>query len=100
MPEAFKYVKLPDGKYAKFRADASPEQMKMQVQKDFPQAFTPDRGATHQGTISATPPIGLMHPINWLQSAENDIRGGGDTTWLGRGYKAAGGQPLESGTSE
>src|SRR5438105_3675780 len=46
MPEAFKYVKLPDGKYAKFRADASPEQMKTQVQKDFPQAFTPDLGAT------------------------------------------------------
>lgn len=56
----------------------------------------PESGAT----ISAAPPSGLTHPINWLNEAESDLKYGGGKTWLGRGFKAVGGQPLYSGTSE
>lgn len=97
MPDQFQYIKMPDGSYGKFRADATDAQIRSAVLKDFPTAYGP---AKPEVSISAAPPSGLMHPINWLNEAESDLKYGGGKTWLGRGFKAVGGQPLYSGTSE
>jgi hypothetical protein len=40
-PDQFQYIKLPDGSYGKFRADASDEQIRGAVSKDFPDVFKP-----------------------------------------------------------
>jgi hypothetical protein len=39
MPDQFQYIKLPDGSYGKFAANASDEQIRAAIQKDFPNAF-------------------------------------------------------------
>ena len=41
MPDDFQYVKMPDGSYGKFRADASDDVIRQAVAKDFPTAFKP-----------------------------------------------------------
>lgn len=41
MADQFQYVKLPDGTYGKFAADASPEDMRAAVEKQFPTAYAP-----------------------------------------------------------
>jgi hypothetical protein len=38
-PDQFQYIKLPDGSYGKFRADASDDVIKGAISKDFPDAF-------------------------------------------------------------
>jgi hypothetical protein len=38
-PDQFQYIKLPDGSYGKFRADASDDVIRNTIAKDFPDAF-------------------------------------------------------------
>lgn len=38
-PDQFQYIKLPDGSYGKFAADASDDVIKSAISKDFPSAF-------------------------------------------------------------
>lgn len=39
MADNFQYVKMPDGSYGKFAADATPDQMRSAVQQHFPDAY-------------------------------------------------------------
>jgi hypothetical protein len=41
MADQFQYVKMPDGSYGKFAADATPESMRAAVQQHFPDAYKP-----------------------------------------------------------
>jgi hypothetical protein len=36
----FQYIRLPDGSYGKFRADASDDVIRSAIEKDFPGTFT------------------------------------------------------------
>lgn len=49
MADQFQYLKLPDGSYGKFSADASPEDMRSAVERQFPEAYTPKTGAVPGG---------------------------------------------------
>ena len=45
-PQQYQYIKLPDGSYGKFRSDASDDDIRTAVSKDFPDAFRPpEKGA-------------------------------------------------------
>ncbi len=56
-------------------------------------------GAVPQGTVSAAPPSGWTHPINWLQELEGDIRTGSGFTAPGRLLRSMGAKGIESGTT-
>lgn len=58
--QQFQYIKLPDGSYGKFRADASDDVIKQAIAKDFPSAF----GGTN-AVISNQPKPGSMA---WFKS--------------------------------
>jgi hypothetical protein len=48
MSDQFQYIKLPDGSYGKFRADASDDQIRTVLMKNFPEAMRP--GIPSSGT--------------------------------------------------
>ncbi len=56
----------------------------------------PEQPQPHLGSISPMPPAGIMHPINWLNEVEDDIRSGGGFTWPGRILQATGFQGTDS----
>lgn len=47
MPDDFQYVKLPDGSYGKFAANATDDVIRTAVSKDFPDAFTAPPSKTY-----------------------------------------------------
>lgn len=73
--QQFQYIKLPDGSYGKFRADASDSVIRSAVQKDFPTAFKPF-GADALGKATAIGPRPSQGPLidtiekarEWLQN--------------------------------
>lgn len=55
-PDQFQYVKLPDGSYGKFAANATDDQIRTQITKDFPDAYKEEdpfrvQGATDPNAI-------------------------------------------------
>jgi hypothetical protein len=57
MPDQFQYIKLPDGSYGKFAADAGDDVIRSAISKDFPDAFKPQ-----QPTVQKPIPLGLDAP--------------------------------------
>lgn len=91
MADQFQYVKLPDGSYGKFRADATDDQIRGVIQNDFPDAFKPSQQA--QSTISARPSgIG-----QYLKDLEGDVRYGTTSTLPGKVLHALGAQGVNVG---
>lgn len=73
MPDQFQYIKLPDGSYGKFRADATDAEIRGHIQNDFPDAFKPasqpsavSRFASSAADSSGLSMIGnaLRHPLD------------------------------------
>jgi hypothetical protein len=106
----FQYIKLPDGSYGKFRADATDEQIRAAVTKDFPNAYgkaaqwedlvsAPQAQQTAQA--SSSQPVNKLyakHPANLqyknLRESPEKIaqrQAASETVdkWLGRGAGAA-----------
>jgi hypothetical protein len=54
MPDQFQYVKLPDGSYGKFAANATDAQIRAQVAKNFPNAYKTTQPATTKPTAEET----------------------------------------------
>lgn len=54
MADEFQYVRMPDGSYGKFRADAPPDVIRSAIQKDFPDHF--------RSAASPIPPPALRRP--------------------------------------
>lgn len=98
-PEQFQYIKLPDGSYGRFRADASDDQIRSAISKDFPSAFPqpqkPAPAPGEQATISAQP----KGVLPWLNNLEQDVRYGGQSTGLGKFLHAIGMQGINRGVS-
>lgn len=61
MPDDFQYVKLPDGSYGKFRADATDDVIRSAISKDFPTAFKPQESPM-AGTLAKTTGISATTP--------------------------------------
>jgi len=61
-PDQFQYIKLPDGSYGKFRSDASDEQIKGAISKDFPTAFKPSVATAVAQRPGVPRPSLAMHP--------------------------------------
>lgn len=71
----FQYVKLPDGSYGKFAADATDEQIRGQVQKDFPTAFAPpDNRNSVQKSFDANTATNPNEPL--LQTGLKSVASG------------------------
>lgn len=80
-PDQFQYVKLPDGSYGKFRADASDDVIKSAIEKDFPGTFqNANAGQATQNTIGSAP-TGVGQ---WFHNLEADMRYGSDLTLPGK----------------
>ena len=58
MAEDFQYVKLPDGSYGKFRADAKDDVIRAAIQKDFPDAFKAQATPSPMDALGKTTGIG------------------------------------------
>ena len=58
MADQFQYIKLPDGSYGKFAANASDETIRGAIDRDFPTAYHPTGGAVPGG--NAEVPAGLQ----------------------------------------
>jgi hypothetical protein len=67
MPDPYRYVKLPNGSYGKFDANATDDVIKSQISKDFPSAFAPQP--------SGVPPE-ILSKLK-AQNAANDAKFGG-----------------------
>lgn len=63
------YIKLPDGSYGKFRADASDDVIRTQLMKDFPEAMRPDTLAQARKQVSGIVPDQTF--AQRLQSSNN-----------------------------
>jgi hypothetical protein len=66
MPDDFQYVKMPDGSYGKFRADASDDVIRQAVIKDFPNAYNKAKIPTESEAF-ANPP--QAPPFNKIKTA-------------------------------
>src|SRR5882724_579616 len=53
--DQFQYVKMPDGSYGKFRADASDDVIRSTILKDFPDAYGPHKPSLWE---AANKPVG------------------------------------------
>lgn len=93
--DQYQYVKMPDGSYGKFSANATDEQIRGQIQKDFPDAFKqeqPQEGFLHSigSQFGLTPEAGearrqelLHHPVKTILKNLVDPGGVGEGTVRG-----------------
>lgn len=56
-PDNFQYIKLPDGSYGKFAADASDDVIRAAIQKDFPDSLPPNSGLAAPAQPSQMQPL-------------------------------------------
>jgi hypothetical protein len=56
IPQQYQYIKLPDGSYGKFDANATDDEIREHIQQDFPSAFPQHITNTPGASISAAPP--------------------------------------------
>lgn len=78
MADQFQYVKLPDGSYGKFAADAPDDVIKSAIQRDFPNAFGPQAPA-YNPKVPAPPDVnssGLGAFLTRLASKTADLPSG------------------------
>ena len=82
MPDKVQYIKLPDGSWGKFDENASDEEIRGHIQKDFPDAFKPPPppGAVSRFLKSASDASGLsavghaiMHPGETLGNVAKTV---------------------------
>lgn len=74
MPD-FQYIKLPDGSYGKFSADASDETIRGAVEKDFPEAFAPKLAAPAAPGALAGPKDPEFKPFLSGDEARDELSG-------------------------
>lgn len=97
MPDPYQYVKLPDGSYGKFAADAGDDVIKAAIAKDFPSAFQQTMKDKIMALSAATKTHAGGAPGYQMPAAQTPWSDTGILAGARRGASAIGGAPYDIG---